>query len=70
MSWSEYLKMVGSKWTPGANFPFDPISAQMANATNRSNNHERQKFKKSGKGFPGPEIQGNFHPISPYIRVK
>lgn len=30
MTWAEYSKMVGTKWKPGANYPFDPVAAQTA----------------------------------------
>ena len=30
MSWSELRAIVGDKWTPGANVPFDPIAAKEA----------------------------------------
>ena len=30
MSWKDYLKIVGTSWTPGMNAPFDPIAAQEA----------------------------------------
>jgi len=30
ISWSDFLKIVGAKWEPGANLPFDPIASQLA----------------------------------------
>jgi uridylate kinase len=30
ISWKDYLKIVGSRWDPGKNFPFDPIAAKEA----------------------------------------
>lgn len=30
VSWKQYRKMVGSKWTPGLNTPFDPIASKLA----------------------------------------
>ncbi len=30
LSWAEYLKIIGKKWIPGANYPFDPIGARLA----------------------------------------
>lgn len=30
MTWSEVEKIVGDKWTPGLNAPFDPIATQLA----------------------------------------
>jgi len=29
-NWQEMRKIVGDKWTPGANLPFDPIAAKLA----------------------------------------
>ncbi len=30
LSWQKYIKIVGTKWTPGLNTPFDPIAAKLA----------------------------------------
>lgn len=30
ISWEEYCAMVGNKWTPGMNAPFDPIASKLA----------------------------------------
>jgi uridylate kinase len=30
ISWKEFRKIVGSKWSPGANAPFDPIASKLA----------------------------------------
>lgn len=30
ISWKEFRKIVGNKWSPGANVPFDPIAAKEA----------------------------------------
>lgn len=30
MSWKEFVKLVGSKWVPGAHVPFDPIASRLA----------------------------------------
>lgn len=29
-SWKEFRKIVGNKWSPGANLPFDPVASQEA----------------------------------------
>ena len=29
-TWKEFKKLVGGKWTPGANLPFDPIASKLA----------------------------------------
>ena len=30
ISWNDFKKLVGGKWTPGANLPFDPIASKLA----------------------------------------
>lgn len=30
LSWKEYLKIIGKKWVPGANYPFDPMASLLA----------------------------------------
>ncbi len=30
ISWSTYRKLIGKKWSPGANWPFDPIASALA----------------------------------------
>ncbi len=32
--WPEFIKIVGTKWDPGLNAPFDPIASQKANQLN------------------------------------
>lgn len=34
ISYANYLKIVGTKWTPGLNTPFDPIAAKLAQKLN------------------------------------
>lgn len=34
ISWAEFRKMVGDKWDPGMNAPFDPIASQLAEKNN------------------------------------
>jgi uridylate kinase len=34
LTWEECQKLVGTKWTPGLNAPFDPIAAQLAQKLN------------------------------------
>lgn len=29
-SWSQFRKIVGNKWSPGGNFPFDPVASKLA----------------------------------------
>jgi uridylate kinase len=30
ISWDEYFKIIGKKWIPGGNYPFDPVGANLA----------------------------------------
>lgn len=30
ITWKEFIKIVGTKWDPGANVPFDPVASQLA----------------------------------------
>lgn len=30
LSWKEFVKIVGTKWIPGAHFPFDPVASALA----------------------------------------
>jgi uridylate kinase len=36
VSWKDFLKIVGTKWSPGGNFPFDPIASKFAQKANIS----------------------------------
>lgn len=62
ISWNEYLKMVGSKWVPGSNFPFDPVAAKLAKKhgqtviiVNGKNLNNLQRIF-AGKSFKGTVI--------------
>ena len=39
LSWKDYLGMIGTKWEPGKNCPFDPIASKLA----KSEEHSRRK---------------------------
>lgn len=62
ISWSAFRKMVGTKWDPGANLPFDPIAARLAEKSKVSvvlvdgRNIENLKLLLSGRGFEGTII--------------
>jgi len=30
LSWSDFRKIVGGTWVPGANAPFDPVASRLA----------------------------------------
>jgi len=36
MLWNDYCNLVGNKWIPGMNVPYDPIAANLALKTNTS----------------------------------
>ena len=62
MSWSELRAIVGDKWIPGANVPFDPIAAKLAEESglkvvmmNGRDLDNLQNFL-NGKDFVGTEI--------------
>ena len=63
MSWKSFRKLVGSKWDPGSNHPFDPIAAKEAQKMGlevaimdgkKIRNLDRYL---SGKGFRGTVIK-------------
>lgn len=63
LAWGEMRKIVGDKWTPGLNAPFDPIAAQKAEELGvkvvvmSGNNFDNiQKFF-DGKSFLGTTIE-------------
>jgi uridylate kinase len=62
IDWSRFRKIVGNKWIPGANLPFDPIAAKLAQDLNLkvcfikgTNLGELQKVVE-GKKFKGTVI--------------
>lgn len=64
ISWSDFQEMVGDKWIPGANVPFDPIATKLAIelglevvVMNGKNLENLEKFL-SGKEFVGTTISG------------
>lgn len=59
MHWNEFKRLVGSRWNPGANTPFDPIASKLAHAKKIDvvimngtdiSNVERYIYGKSFKG--------------------
>lgn len=36
VSWDEFAKLVGNKWNPGSNLPFDPVATKLAKELNKS----------------------------------
>lgn len=62
LSWKAFRKIVGNKWVPGANVPFDPIAAKKAAKLGlkigfvRGSNLEEVKIALSGGIFRGTVI--------------
>ena len=63
ISWKNLRKLVGDKWTPGMNAPFDPIAAKKAQDLDvkvvvvNGNNFENLEKYFSGKKFTGTVIE-------------
>ncbi len=64
MTWKDFRKIVGSKWNPGMNTPFDPIASQMAEKEEMEvavlNGGDLQNVTNyiAGKQFVGTVIKG------------
>jgi uridylate kinase len=62
-SWREFRKIVGDKWVPGANLPFDPIASKLADKNKIKvivmNGKNLSEVKKAieGKRFKGTTIE-------------
>ena len=60
LSWAQYRRLVGAKWDPGANWPFDPIASKLAQKLKLEvviiNGHNLDKYL-SNKNFKGTIIQ-------------
>lgn len=62
ISWIEFRKLVGDKWTPGMNAPFDPIASKKAEELGvrvvvlNGNNFENIENYLNGKKFVGTVI--------------
>jgi len=63
ISWKDYRKMVGDKWDPGMNAPFDPIASKLAQEENievaimNGKNLENLENYLEGKKFKGTIIK-------------
>jgi uridylate kinase len=63
ISWDGLLKITGSKWSPGANTPFDPVAAKFAKKNNlkviiaNGKNLRNLENILNGKKFEGTEIK-------------
>jgi uridylate kinase len=63
ISWKDFRKIVGNKWNPGLNAPFDPIASKVAEKSNlrviiaNGKNLPNLKNILEGKEFVGTTIQ-------------
>lgn len=63
ISWHDFKKIVGNKWDPGLNLPFDPVASRMAEKLNLKviilNGKNLANFNNclNGKNFKGTVIQ-------------
>lgn len=63
ISWKNFRKLVGDKWTPGLNAPFDPVAAKKAEEVGikvvvlNGNNFENIEKYFQGKEFLGTVIE-------------
>jgi uridylate kinase len=63
MSWKDFRKMVGNKWSPGLNAPFDPIASRLAHEENlevvimNGKNLKNLENYLEGKKFKGTMIK-------------
>jgi uridylate kinase len=63
ISWKDYRKMVGDKWDPGMNAPFDPIASKLAQEENievaimNGKNLENLENYLEGRKFKGTIIK-------------
>jgi len=63
ISWKNFRKIVGNKWIPGANLPFDPIASRLADKNKikvivmNGNNLPEVKKAIEGKKFIGTMIK-------------
>ena len=60
LSWPHYRRLIGAKWDPGANWPFDPIASKLAQKLKLEvviiNGHNLDKYL-SNKNFKGTIIK-------------
>lgn len=64
VSWSDFLAIVGDRWVPGLNSPFDPIASKFCQKENKTviilngNNFSNLNDYLNGKKFKGTKIYG------------
>ncbi|MBI4450450.1 UMP kinase [Candidatus Woesearchaeota archaeon] len=63
LSWQQYRRMVGDKWSPGLNAPFDPVASRMAQQLRmrviilNGKHLERVRLFIAGRPFVGTVIE-------------
>ena len=63
-TWDEFRKLVGDKWTPGMNAPFDPVASKQAQELNlttiilKGTNFDNLTNYFEGKPFEGTTVRG------------
>ncbi len=64
ITWKNFRKIVGDKWVPGMNMPFDPIASKKAEELGlkvvimKGNNFENLENYFAGRNFIGTTIEG------------
>lgn len=64
MNWSDFLSIVGDRWVPGLNSPFDPVASKFCQKEGKrviilnGNNFVNLNNYLSGKKFKGTKIYG------------
>ncbi len=62
ITWDEYRKICGNKWTPGANLPFDPVASREAQKAGLivviMKGLENLERRLKGSSFAGTTIKG------------
>lgn len=63
ITWTDFRKIVGNKWDPGLNLPFDPVASRLAEKLHLKvvilNGHNMKNLDKclKGNGFKGTVIE-------------
>jgi len=58
ISWKEFRKMVGSKWSPGMNMPFDPVASREAQKSGAKVFIVGKSVENLGRVFSGRSFRG------------
>lgn len=59
ISWNDYRKMIGDKWTPGTHSPFDPVAAKVAEDLKIKVVYlDGRDFENVGKALDGKKFVG------------